>query len=278
MAAETTTALARLGDPVEILRADDASELALQLQEPAIDLVLIDRRSPEEQAELLAAIPPLGPPSVVVVAGDSDEEALHAFREGASDCVQIGPDFERVLPVVLLEQVRRGRGDRQRRASESHIRWLEDLYAAIVSEMPAALVVIDEQGRIVATNPEFERLFPRPGPFEPGDPQIAGDWLVDRLPSELVDAVERREPASREGSADDPGGSVELVRVEEGPTGSRAFEIRRRRLDEVGRTLLLISDVTRSEWLGQRLDSLRRDQREIIENINSALLVVDAGG
>ena len=281
MAAETTAALARLGDPVEILRADDALELASRLQEPAIDLVLIDRRPSEERAELLAAIPPEGPPCVVVVsddAGDSDEEALLAFREGASDCVQFGPEFERVLPVVLLEQVRRGRSDRQRRASDRHIRWLEDLYAAIVSEMPAALVVIDEQGRMVATNPEFERLFPGAGSLEAGDSQIGGEWLVDRLPAELVEAVERREPASWEGSADDPDGAVELVRVEAGPIGSRAFEIRRRRLDEVGRMLLLISDVTRSEWLGQRLDSLRRDQREIIENINSALLVVDAGG
>lgn len=281
MAVETTTALARLGDPVEILRADDALELAARLREPDVDLVLIDRRPPHDQAELLAAIPPEGPPSVVVVSGSADEEALLAFRQGASDCVQVGPDFERVLPVVLLEQVRRGRSDRQRRASERHIRWLEDLYAAIVSEMPAALVVIDDQGRMVATNPEFERLFPPVLPvrsFQDGESPSVGEWLGDRLPSELVEAVERREPASQEGSADDPGGSVELVRVEGAPSGSRAFEIRRRRLDEVGGMLLLISDVTRSEWLGQRLDSLRRDQREIIENINSALLVVDAGG
>jgi len=278
MAPETTSALARLGDPVEILLAGDALELASRLEEPAIDLVLIDRRLPEEQIELLAAIPPDGPPSVVIVEGGSDEEALLAFREGASDCVQFGPDFERVLPVVLLEQVRRGRSDRQRHASERHIRWLEDLYAAIVAEIPAALVVIDEQGRMEATNPEFERLFPRTRSLQVGETVIGGEWLVDRLPPELVEAIERREPASQEGSADDPGGSVEFVRVEAGPIGSRAFEVRRRRLDELGRELLLISDVTRSEWLGRRLDSLRRDQREIIENINSALLVVDAGG
>ena len=42
--------------------------------------------------------------------------------------------------------------------------------------------------------------------------------------------------------------------------------------------MLLISDVTESEWLSQRLDALRRDTRDIIENINSALLVVDMGG
>ena len=136
MTVETTAALARLGDPVEILRTDTPDDLARLLEDPSIDLVLVDRVESADTGEWLAAIPPNGPPSVVVVSEASEEAALEAFRAGASDCVRFGADYESVLPVVLLEQVGRWRADRQRRVSEERIRWLEDLYAGIVSEMP----------------------------------------------------------------------------------------------------------------------------------------------
>ncbi|MHA7837805.1 MAG: ATP-binding protein [bacterium] len=282
MAVETTSALSRLGDPVEILRADDPAELAERLEDGSVDLVLIDRRPPDEVARLLGVIPANGPPSVVVVPGgpaDPDEEALSAFREGASDCVCFGPDFERVLPVVLLEQVRRARADRQQEASERHIRWLEDLYAAIVSEMPAGLVVVDRDGVIVATNPEFERSFPaRDASAGEAGAARKGERLFVRVPPGLREVMESAVGPSRSSGARDRADAAELVRVEDAESGARAFEVRRRRLDGEGRILLLISEVTESEWLSQRLDSLRRDHREIIENLNSALLVVDQSG
>ena len=143
MAVETTAALARLGDPVELLRAEAPDEIERIVEDPSVDLVLFDRLEGVDVEELLAAVPSAGPPSVVVVEGDSDEDVLAVFRAGASDCVQFGPEYEHVLPVVLLEQVQRWRGERQRLVSERRIRWLEDLQAAIVSEMPAALVVMD---------------------------------------------------------------------------------------------------------------------------------------
>ena len=275
MAVETTAALARLGDPVEILRAESPEELAELVADPSVDLVLVDRLSSDDVADLLGALTSSGPPSVVVVSGSSDEAALAAFRAGASDCVHFGPDYERVLPVVLLEQVRRWRADRQRRVSERRIRWLEDLYAAIVSEMPAALVVVDADGLIVAVNPEFERIFPR----RSAEGTQVEEFLAARLPRDLMEAVDLGERAgddALEGGAES--GALQLVRVEDADAGERAFEIRRCRLDRDGRVLLLISDVTESEWLSERLDALRRDNRDIIENINSALVVVDPAG
>jgi CheY-like chemotaxis protein len=133
MAIETTTALARLGDPVELLRAQDAGELAAMIPDPSIDLVLFDRLDTAEAAEMLAVIPNGGPPSIVVVDGDSESDALDAFRAGASDCVHFGAEYDSVLPVVLLEPFQRWRAVRQRQVSEQRIRWLEDLYAGIVS-------------------------------------------------------------------------------------------------------------------------------------------------
>ncbi|MCP4903668.1 MAG: PAS domain S-box protein [bacterium] len=267
MSVETTAGLARLGDPVELLRAEVAEEVRDLAADPSVDLVLFDRL---ETAEMLAAIPGDGPPSVVVIDGDSEAEALDAFRAGASDCVHFGPEYEHVLPVVLLEQIQRWRNERQRQLSEDRIRWLEDLYAAIVSEMPAGLVVIDRDGLIVAENPEFGRLFPSRSALA-GE---ASEFLAARLPAELSLAFERAERTESERGSH----FLELVRVDDPEAASRAYELRHRRLPDAERVLLVISDVTESEWLSERLEALRRDTRDIIENINSALIVVDLGG
>jgi PAS domain S-box-containing protein len=272
MAVETTAGLARLGDPVELLRAQTGAELRQWSEDPSIDLVLLDRLDIADCVDMLGEIDSAGPPSVVIVSGDSEDEALDAFRAGASDCVHFGPDFERVLPVVLLEQVRRWRGNRQRLVSEQRIRRLEDLYAAIVTEMPAGLVVLDPDGLIVAENSEFERLFPSQSSSE----LSITEFLAARLPGELAEAIERpREDTLPTASADV---TAELVRVEGVDGKSSVYELRRRNLGDGDRRLLLISDVTEAEWMSERLEALRRDTRDIIENINSALLVVDPGG
>jgi PAS domain S-box-containing protein len=271
MAVETTAGLARLGDPVELLRAEGPADVESMVENPSIDLVLLDRLEIADSVAILAAISEGGPPAVVVC-GDSEEDALEAFRSGAADCVHFGPDYERVLPVVLLEQVRRWRMDRQRLVSEQRIRRLEDLNAAIVTEMPAGLVVVDPDGLIVAENPEFARLFPSRAS---GD-ALGAEFLAARMPILLVEAFERG------GNCKDPSGSglepAELVRVDGADAEARAYELRHRGLDDGNRRLLLISDVTESEWLLDRFETLRRDNRDIIENINSALLVVDLGG
>jgi len=278
MAVETTAALSRLGDPVEILRADTPAELRTLVDDPSLDLVLIDRVDLADTEAWLDAIPENGAPSVVVVAGASDEAALAAFRGGASDCVRFGPDFETVLPVVLLEQVRRWRAARQRRVSEQRIRWLEDLYAGIVAEMPAALAVVDSDGLIVAVNSEFDRLFPERGLGA----ETTDEFLEARLPTELAEALNsagsNSHLTSEPRSQDSQPQAAVLVRVESQEGEPRAYELRRRRLDDQGREVLLISDVTESEWLSERLEALRRDNRNVIENINSALLVIDRTG
>ncbi len=107
MSADTTAALARLGDPVELLRAQEADELAALTKDPSIDLVLFDRVARGQLVPLLNALANHGPPSVAVIASDDDEEGLEAFRAGASDCIHFGPEYDAVLPVVLLEQVSR---------------------------------------------------------------------------------------------------------------------------------------------------------------------------
>lgn len=267
MSVETTAALARLGDPVELLRARDPEELDSMVGDPSIDGVLFDRLASVPVAEGLACLPSDGPPGIVVIDGDEEADALEAFRAGASDCVHFGPDYENVLPVVLLEQVRRWRGERQRRVSEERIRFLEELNTGIVSAMPAGLVVVDSGGLIVSENPEFARRFPSRSEIG------ATEFLAARLPSELMEAVNALEA---DATAREPG--LQLVRVAEEEGTVRAYEVRHRILDGAERSLIVLSDVTESEWLSDRLESLRRDTRDIIENINSALIVVDLAG
>lgn len=271
MDVETTAGLARLGDPVELLRAETPEELDRLLADPSIDLVLLDRLDAADVAAMLGAIGDRSTPSVCVC-GDSEEEALAAFRAGASDCIQYGADYDRVLPVVLLEQVRGWRATRQRLVSEHRIRRLEDLNSAIVSEMPAGLAVVDPDGLIVAENPGFARLFPAARSGREATPE----FLAARVPPAIVDAVERREGGVEATGVE--GDEALLVRVEGDDGDVRAYEVRQRRLEEGERSLLLVSDVTTSEWLSDRLETLQRDTRDIIENINSALLVVDLAG
>lgn len=272
MAVETTAGLARLGDPVELLRAQSPDALRLLCADSSIDLVLLDRLDIADMVDLLSEIQATGPPSVVIVSDGAEEESLEAFRAGASDCVYFGPEFERVLPLVLLEQVRGWRVHRQKRVSDQRIQQLEGLYAAIVTEMPTGMVVLDPGGLIVAENAEFSRMFP---PQNSG-PAAASEFLVARIPIALSERIEK-ESVSHSGT-DSSRAPAEVVRVEEVEGETRVYEIRRRAIEEGARRIFLISDVTESEWLTDRLDVARRETRDIIENINSALIVVDLAG
>ena len=272
MSADTTAALARLGDPVELLRAQEPAEIAVLTGDPSIDLVLFDRVPRGQLVPLLAALTSDGPPSVAVIDSDDDEDGLEAFRAGVSDCIHYGPEYDSVLPVVLLEQVQRWRGDRQRRVSEDRIRWLEDLNAGIVSEMPAGLVVVDVDELIVAENPEFARMFPSRSEAATG----MAEFLAARVPLEIMEVLSKS-PSPNEALLEHHP-SQELVRIANGSEAPRAYEIRHRPLRGSGRRLIVVSDVTESEWLSERLEDLRRDTRDIIENINSALIVVDLRG
>jgi two-component system NtrC family sensor kinase len=68
-----------------------------------------------------------------------------------------------------------------------------------------------------------------------------------------------------------------IARVTDGERGIRAFDIRAKRLGE-GRLLLVLSDLTEVEHLAKQVDDLQRYNENIIQNMNSALLVVDLEG
>jgi PAS domain S-box-containing protein len=270
MASRTEQALARLGPEVRVEVDAAAPGLVRRLRGGGVDLIVLDGALGEAVHRVLAARGGEDPPALVV-APDADEElALAVFRRGAADCVALGPDYEDVLPAAALEHIQRYRAASERGAAERRIRWLERLHEAIVEEIPAALAVIDRSGHLVTVNPEFSRCFG----VAPRD--AAGARYDAVLPRELVEsggigALLERAAAGRTLAP-------RVARGSGGAAGDRVFDVRAQRLDEDGRVLLVLAEVTRTEALSKQVDDLRRYNENIIQNMNSALVVVDLEG
>src|SRR4029453_19237801 len=252
-----------------VVGGGSAAEVLRRLRAGGVDLGVLEGALRDPVDRVLAARGPDHPP-VLVVTPDADEErALEMFRRGAADCVALGPDYEEVLPVAALEQIQRYRAASERGAAERRIRWLERLHEAIVDEIPAALAVIDRRGRLVTVNPEFSRC------FAVASRDAAGRRYQDVIPAELRESGGLGTLLER--AAGGRSAPPRLARMHD-PSGRRAFDVRAERLDEERRVLLVLSEVTRTEALSRELDDLRRFGNDVIENMNSALVVVDLDG
>jgi PAS domain S-box-containing protein len=261
---ETLAALGRIGAEVEFDVYDD-DEICLEACATGmVDLVVLERCSADIRSRVLEGVPDHGPPVVVVVESEGEEESLSAFRQGAADCIRIAADYAEVLPVVALEQIRRWRQVREREAARETIEWLERLHQAIFSEIPVSLVVLDARGRIVDVNPEFRRA------FDVRERLPVGATLEQVLPEELIEGAGLRDEITAAGPR--------LARCQGRGKESRYFDVRSQRLDQEGQQLLVLTDVSESEILSRRVGELEHYTENIIQNINSALLVVDLYG
>jgi PAS domain S-box-containing protein len=269
-AERTARALARLGPELRVEVAAAARDLLARAGAGGIDLLVLDAELGDEVRRTLSARGSEDPPVLVVAASADEELALGLFRRGAADCVALGPDYEEVLPVAALEQIQRYRAARERGAAERRIRWLERLHEAIVDEIPAALAVVDANGCLVTVNPEFSRCFgvaPREAAGRPYASVLPAELLASGAVATLLERVAAgRAPAPR------------IARVADGAAGERSFDVRAQRLDDEGRVLLVLAEVTRTEALSKQVDDLRRYNENIIQNMNSALVVVDPQG
>jgi len=273
---DTVVMLKRIGGPVEIEKVRDAAGCLGRVRDADVQLVIVEpdgldvanRR--EAMGKILEALRGGGPPVVVVVEAGERDDSVEAFRLGATDCVCFGEDYGQVLPVVALEQIRRWRRTCERDRAARHIRWLEHLNDAIVSEIPAALLVVDGEGRVEVVNPEFTRDFGVSSEAAVGRP------LGEVLPEPLVEAVGIRSAME---AGDSPGvTSSQIARLEGVDGQTRVYDARWKRLGDTGRILFVLSDVTERQLLARRVSDLQRYNDNIIQNINSALLVVDNSG
>ncbi len=269
-AGDTAKALQGLGREVELVFVDDVSHCLSACEASEVDLVVLDRGLDDMVEAVLEALRRSGPPVVVVSRGQGDEEGLHAFRSGAADCIRVGPEYAEVLPAVALEQIRCWRRAREKGAAERRMHWLERLHHGIVTENPSALLVIDGRERVVMVNPQFSRAFG----VQRGESESR--LYREVLPTDLVESgkIESSiEECIASGSA-----SPRLAHSRDAKAGRRTFDVRARRLDEEGLVLLVFSDVTDRETLAKRVGELQRYNENIIQNMNSALLVVDRKG
>jgi PAS domain S-box-containing protein len=262
----TAAALARLGPEARAETVHDGAVLRARLAKAPYDLVVVDQALGAEALAIAGTLRETGPP-VVFVCRDPDEgAALEALRRGAADCVVASADYLEVLPVVALEQIRRWRAARERSETERRLRWLERLPEVVVEAIPTALAVLDPQRAIVTANPAFGRL------VGASPEAMRGEALSAVLPAVLsTGGVEEALRAAEHGG----GARPSLVRVGEGP--ERAYDVRAARIGE-GRLLLLLSEVTEVEALLRQFGELRRYHENVIQNLNSALVVVDREG
>lgn len=209
-------ALRQLGPEVALEIHHATAPVFARLDAADLDLLVLDDAIGEGWLELLDARGAKGPPALVVTSRRDELQAVEAFQRGASECVARGPEFERLLAVASLEQIRRHRAVRERDEARRQIEWLERLHEAVVEEIPAAVAVTDPAGRVVTVNAEFGRLLGvLPGSSE-------GRLLADLLPVELPvrgSLVEARIRRPRGGTAAVAVSSAPLIDGEGVPRG-----------------------------------------------------------
>jgi PAS domain S-box-containing protein len=181
---DTLDALTQLGGDVEIELVRDASACLAAASGGDVDVVLLDRAGREVRAPVLEALGGAGPPIIIVTDDAGEGTALDAFRSGVADCVRVGPDYADVLPVVVLEQLRRWRAQRARGAAERRIRDLQRYNDKIIQNLNSALLVVDADGKIVTANTTAEEI------LAPGSDGLVGrsvwEWLADQTPAQSV--------------------------------------------------------------------------------------------
>jgi len=267
----TRDILQRLGLEVEILSLPDAQACLARCRAEHIDLVVLDLRLEREAERVLAGLHGEGPPVLVVSHDAREEVALDAFRRGAADCIVVSRDYAQVLPQAVLEQIASARATRERKALEEHFEKIRRFSEVIVEVIPVALLIIDANRRVVGANPEFHRL------FHVREYDIVGKLLDAVLPAELLEngGIEELLVHTAQGRSATP----RLARILD-PAGEpqRVFDVRARPFDDHGGVLLVLADVSERERLSKRVGDLQRYHENIIQNLNSALLVTDRGG
>jgi PAS domain S-box-containing protein len=264
-ARRTLDALARLGSEASVEPA--ASLEAATAEVRNADLLVLDGAPPAAASAALEAARAAGVPAVAIVADSSDADAVAWFRLGVADCVAEEGGALEALPAAALEQIRRGRKARQRRSVERRLAWLENLNTTIVNEIPAALAVLDAERKVVATNPAFGRAFAT---------GVRGRPLAELLPADLWDSAGIGSLLDRVAAGEAAPPTVARGHSADGR--AVVFDVRVQRLDDAGRLLVVLADVTEREMLARRITDLQRYNENIIQNLNSALLVVDTEG
>ena len=173
---QTLRSLSVLGADVGVDLVSDMASCRARVAAVRVDLIVFECPAAIQQAADLGELTALGPPVIAVFQESDRRQTFEAFRGGAADCLQKGPDYEVLLPTLALEQIRRGQRQQARQDTERRILEIKDYTEDIIQHMNSALIVVDAKGVVSAANPTAEQVLGA----EPG--QLRGcsvdDWFA----------------------------------------------------------------------------------------------------
>ncbi len=155
-------ALVRENQGFEMVEAASRQEFESLLSQGSYDVVLSDFNILGfEGLDVIAAVHQAYPdlPVIIVTGTGSEEVAVQAIKRGASDYVIKSPRHIQHLPLTIQNvlEAKRLQAEREHQRTE-----LQDAYrfvTSIVDTSPAALVVLNTQGRVALWNKAAERIF-----------------------------------------------------------------------------------------------------------------------
>ena len=159
-------ALKKAGAAAEITTCQRAEDALIRLRSSAgsFDLAVVDHRLPgmsgmELCKTLLAEEVPL--PLVILTGQGSEDLAVEALKAGVEDYVvkASGQDYLDLLPVVLLEAVRKYQNRLGRKRAEENLRADQTCFRDMIYNNADGNLIVDSQGIVRLINPAAKSLF-----------------------------------------------------------------------------------------------------------------------
>lgn len=149
--------------------ATTGEECLEKLAEKSYDLVLLDYKLPRMDAlQILGEVQKTNYDApVIIVTGRGDEEvAVRAMKRGAYDYVVKSPNYLSRLPQVIQHAIERYRIEREKarleeelRKREEKLRVLESRFRGTIDSTSDAVIVVDQEEKILIWNPAAEEMF-----------------------------------------------------------------------------------------------------------------------
>jgi PAS domain S-box-containing protein len=152
--------LTEAGIECEMVRVQTREEFVGALEGEDYDLILSDYSLPsfDGLSALRVALEMRPEIPFILVSGTLGEEmAIEALKSGATDYV-LKQRLERIVPAVR-RAVREADERKERRRAEEALRGSEERYRAVIEQATDGIYLLDtETGRILETNPAFQRM------------------------------------------------------------------------------------------------------------------------